>query len=91
LAQWREAVEPALRETLAGQPSEEVRLRCERLLEGSSHGAMDADAVRRLRAAQVLEQLGTPDARAALKVIAAGAPGALSRIAMVALDVLERR
>jgi WD40 repeat protein len=91
LAKLGEAVEPALREALAGDPPAETRSRCERLLEALSHGGLDADGVRRLRAVQALELIGTPDAKAALKALAAGAPGALSRNAKAALDALERR
>jgi WD40 repeat protein len=90
LAKLGEAVEPALREALAGDPPAETRSRCERLREALSHGALDADGVRRLRAVQALELIATPDARAALKALAAGAPGALSRNAKAALDALER-
>lgn len=63
LAHLGEATEPALRETLAGKPSAELRSRCERLLESLAKGELDADGLRRLRAVQVLEHIGSPEAR----------------------------
>ena len=91
LAKLGEAVGPALRETLARQPSAEARSRCERLLEAVQKGELDAEGLRGLRAVQVLEQIGSPVARAVLKSLADGAPGSLSRSAKLALDVLEHR
>jgi WD40 repeat protein len=91
LGRLGEAVEPALRATLAGKPSSEVRSRCERLLESLAKGELDADGLRNLRAVQVLEQIGTPEASAVLKGLAGGAPGRLSREAKLALEVLNRR
>ena len=85
-----EAVEPALRATLAATPSVEVRDRCERLLNAIQKGELNADGLRGLRAVQVLEQAGTPEARAVLKDLAGGAPGRLSRAAKLGLDLLDR-
>jgi hypothetical protein len=90
LSRLGEAVEPALRETLANKPSSEVRSRCERLLEALGKGELDADGLRSLRAVQVLEHIGTPEARAVLKGLVGGAPGRLSREAKLALDLLDR-
>jgi WD40 repeat protein len=91
LGRLGEAIEPALRETLAATQSAEVRSRCERLLEALGKGELDADGLRRLRAVQVLEHIGSAEARAVLKGLAGGAPGRLSREAKLALDVLDRR
>ncbi len=91
LAALGEAVEPALRETLAGKPSAEARGRCERLLEAIRKGTPDADGLRRLRAVGVLERLGTAEARTVLKALADGAPGRISREAKLGLDRLDRR
>jgi hypothetical protein len=68
-----------------------VRFRCERLLESLGKGELDADGLRCLRAVQVLEHIGSAEARAVLKGLAGGAPGRLSREAKLALDVLVRR
>jgi hypothetical protein len=91
LAKWGEAAEPALRERLTGKPSAELRSRCERLLEALAKGELDVDGLRSLRSVQVLEQIGSPEARAVLKNLASGAPGRLSREAKLALDVLDRQ
>ena len=91
LGRLGEAVEPALHETLAATPSAEVRRRCEELLEALRKGEADADGLRGLRAVQVLEHAGTPEARAVLKGLAGGAPGRLSRAAKLGLDLLDRR
>ena len=80
-----------MRETLAATPSAEVRDRCERLLNAIQKGEPDADGRRGLRAVQVLEHAGTPEARAVLKDLAGGVPGRLSRAAKLGLDLLDRR
>ncbi|HEY8506195.1 MAG TPA: hypothetical protein VIL46_16530, partial [Gemmataceae bacterium] len=67
--------EPALRAAVAESPSGEVRERAGRLLDGSWRLA-DAEALRRLRAAEVLERLGTAEARALLRELASGDPRA---------------
>jgi WD40 repeat protein len=91
LGKLGEAVEPDLRAALAGEPSEEVKARCKELLDALTNDQIDADGLRRLRAVQVLERLGTPEARAVLKDFAGGAPGRLSRAAKLALDRLDKR
>ena len=56
-----------------------------------SDRAPTAEELRRLRAAEVLESVGTPEARDLLKKLAGGAPGApLTRDAQGALRRLER-
>jgi WD40 repeat protein len=78
-----EAAEPALREALAGKPSEEVRRRIEQLL-GRLEGA---EELRRARALEVLEQADSPETRRVLTALARGAPRArLTRTAQAALD-----
>ena len=91
LAHLGEATKPALRETLAGKPSAELRSRCERLLESLAKRDLDADGLRSVRAVQILEHIGSPEARIVLKGLAAGAPGRLSRDAKLVLDRLDRR
>jgi WD40 repeat protein len=91
LGKLGEAVEPDLRAALDGEPSEEAKARCKALLDALTRDQIDADGLRRLRAVQVLERLGTPEARAVLKDLAGGAPGRLSRAAGLALDRLDKR
>jgi hypothetical protein len=83
-------VEAALRQVLAGKPSLETRKRVERLL-AKLEGPPTGEALRQWRAVQVLELIGTPAARAALRQWAAGAGGSrLTREARAALDRLTR-
>jgi HEAT repeat protein len=63
-----EGAEPALRQALAGHPSVEVRARLEQLLER----LVRADPWRRWRALEVLEQIGSPEARQLLAALAHG-------------------
>jgi hypothetical protein len=71
-----DTVEPLLREALAKGPDAEVRHRIERLLEAvEGHGS--PDALRGMRSLEVLERLGTPEARELIERLAGGAPGAL--------------
>ena len=90
LAALGEAAEPALREALTGKPAPEVKARCERLLESVQKGEAGPDDRRGRRAVQVLEGLATPEASAALKGLAEGAPGRLIRAAKLALDQTGR-
>jgi WD40 repeat protein len=84
--------EPLLRQTLAHQPSAEVRRQVERLLENRDGVPPSAETLRVLRAVEVLERLATPEARQALQVLAEGAPEArLTREAKAALARLSKR
>jgi hypothetical protein len=83
--------ESALNQFLKGNPSAEARKRAERVL-----AKIDADptgeALRALRAIEVLEHIGTPEASRLLKSLADGAPEArLTREAKAALQRLEKR
>jgi hypothetical protein len=64
-----------LRETLSGKPSAEVRKRVEELLAGVRQ-VRSPEVLRRLRAVQVLERIGAPEARRLLEALAGGAPAA---------------
>lgn len=76
-----EAAHPALRAVLAGSPTLEVRRRMERLLERPVTGPPSA-----LRAVEVLEHAGTPEARELLRRLAKGLPDAgLTREALASL------
>jgi WD40 repeat protein len=79
-----EAVEGALRKILEDRPSLEVRQRIKLILEK----LQGANRLRMLRAVEVLEHLGTKDARQALKALAHGAPHA--RLTQDAKAALER-
>jgi WD40 repeat protein len=74
LAKLGERIHPALRKVLEGQPSEEVRTRLKAILEEPA--VPSGETLRTLRAIQVLERIGTDEAREVLKKLAAGAEGA---------------
>lgn len=72
------SAEPALRQALEGKLSTEARKRVERLLDGPATGAsLPADEVRNVRAIEVLEHVGTPEARRVLEKLAKGDPTSL--------------
>ena len=90
--QLGEAAVPALGKALAGSPSPEMRRRAEPLLEKWTAALPAGERLCALRALEVLEQAGTPDARRALQAITAGEPGArLTREARGSLDRLTKR
>ncbi len=77
--------EPALRKALGGQPSLEMRRRIGQLLERLV-AAPSGVPLQQLRAVEVLEHTGTPEARELLESLARGAAGArLTRAAQAAL------
>jgi hypothetical protein len=78
LLQLGELVVPASRKALKGKISPEMKKRLEELL-GSidSHGNMSGERIQILRALEVLERVGTPEARQLLQRLADGAKGAL--------------
>jgi WD40 repeat protein len=83
---------PALQKVLTTQPPLETRQRVERLLEKLTGTALSSDQLRLVRAVEVLERLGTPEARRVLETLAGGAPGALpTREARAVLDRLARQ
>jgi WD40 repeat protein len=85
-----EATEPALRKLLAGKPSSEVRRRAEELL-GKLDPARSPELLRVVRALEVLEGIGTPEAKKLLTDLAKGSPEArLTREAKATLDRLGR-
>jgi hypothetical protein len=84
--------EQALRKALEGNPSLETRKRIEALLDVSPLPARSPEVLRRLRAIQALEQIGTPAARQLLQHLAEGAPSAReTREARAALQRLGSR
>jgi RNA polymerase sigma factor (sigma-70 family) len=68
--------EAALRKALEGTPSVEVRARARKLLDKLSGPTAEGERLRRLRALEVLEQIGGPEARELLEALAKGAPEA---------------
>jgi hypothetical protein len=69
----------AYRKTLESQPTLEVRRRLEALLAkaAESQRAPSGDRLRALRAVELLERIGTPEAKKTIADVASGAPGAL--------------
>jgi WD40 repeat protein len=63
---------PALRKTLAGKPSLEVRRRLETLLHRLEGGSLSAERIRHIRAVEALEAIGNPQARRLLDKLAVG-------------------
>jgi hypothetical protein len=83
--------EPTLRKALAGQPSPELRQRIQQLLE-QLETAPSAERLQALRAVEVLEIVGTPEARRLLEALASGAPEArLTQEAKASLERLTKR
>jgi RNA polymerase sigma factor (sigma-70 family) len=87
LAQLGERIEPLLRRALEERPSAEVRKRIEELLD-RAHAPPAGEVLRTLRAIQVLERIGTAEARAVLEQLAKGA--AAARATREATEVLGR-
>jgi hypothetical protein len=91
LAKLGELAGPALEQVLKDRPSLEVQNRVERLLEKLSNQTLSPEALRALRAVEVLEKAGTPHARKLLEAIAGGAPGAqLTEDALLAVRRLGK-
>jgi hypothetical protein len=80
-----ELAEPLLRRALADDPPLHLRQRLERLLKRSRR-TPSAERLRELRAVEVLELIGSAEARQVLQALARGAPGArLTRLAKQAV------
>jgi len=78
---------PALKKVLTGKSSLETRRRVEPLLEKLTTGNYTAEQIRVVRVIEVLDKIGTPEARQQLEHLATGAPGALTtRQAQASLD-----
>jgi WD40 repeat protein len=78
---------PALRAASEAKPSPEVRRRLEQLLAEADD--WPADLLRPWRALEILEQIGTPQAREVLEALSQGAPAA--RLTQQAKAALARR
>jgi WD40 repeat protein len=79
---------PALRAQLAKKPSLEMHKRLELLIKKINGPATNPEMVRALRAVEVLESIGTPQAQAVLEVLAKGAPA--HRLTQTAADAQKR-
>jgi hypothetical protein len=91
LAALEEQAEPALAAKLKANPTLELRRRIETLL-ATPRIVRSPEALRHLRAVQVLEQIGSLEARTVLTNLTKGAPAArLTQQAKAALDRLARR
>jgi HEAT repeat protein len=89
LAGLGDLVKPAMRKLLAGNPSLEVRRRIEPLL-AAREGLTSPEKLLAWRAMELLEHIGTPEARAVLATLASGAPEALlTRTAQAAVVRLK--
>jgi hypothetical protein len=76
LADLGESALPALRKALTGRPSAETRQRVEPLLADLERPANSPERLRVLRAVEVLEYIGTAEARQVLEALAGGMPEA---------------
>lgn len=91
LMQIGEYAESSLRTALAGKPSAEVRRRAEAIV-AELDPAKSPARLRQLRAIEVLEYIGTPEAKKLLEKLAAGAPEArLTQETKASIDRLTKR
>ena len=80
-----------LRRALEGEPSTEARRRIEYILKKSDTTAPRGELLRSLRAIELLEMIGTAEAKAVLRDLAKGAVGAsVTRTAKEALDRIRK-
>lgn len=92
LAKLGEPAAPALRWALQQKPSLEMRRRIDALLEALDARPISPDRLRTIRTLQVLETIGTPQARRVLEGLAQGAADAMPTLAAkAALLRLDRR
>jgi hypothetical protein len=87
-----ELAETALRKALASTRSLEVRRRVDNLLHKVEAETLSPDQLLTLRGLEVLEHIGTPEAKQVLQNLAKGAPEArLTQEAKASLERLSRR
>jgi hypothetical protein len=87
-----ELAEPELEAALEGKPPLEVATQVRQLLQQPREPITDTEQLRELRAVEVLEKIGTPEARTLLEGLAKGYPAArLTREAKASLDRWPRR
>jgi hypothetical protein len=81
LLQLDERAVPAIDKVLSGKPALEVRIRLEKVHTALTGMVLTKEKLRSYRAIEVLERVGTPEARRLLRRLADGAPGALETTA----------
>jgi hypothetical protein len=92
LAALGPAAEPALKKRLQAKPSLEASGRIEKLIAAIQSARPSPEQLRTVRAVEVLEHIGTPEAVAFLRTLAAGAEGAhLTGHAKDAVERADRR
>jgi hypothetical protein len=91
LEKMGELAGPALRKALEGEPSAEARRRIEEVLNKTDNIAPRGELLRSLRAIEVLELIGTAEAKVVLQDLAKGAAGAsVTQAAKEALDRIRK-
>lgn len=85
------AIVPAIRDRLRTEESAEVQVRLKVVLDRYNGPSISGDEFRRVRAVELLEHLGTPDARKVLAALAAGGPSRQTADAAAAIRRLGRR
>lgn len=88
LEAYGELAEPALRQALHKNPTDEVRRRLEALLDRMDGPLQPGTILQAYRAIEVLEHVGNAEAQEILRTVAGGAPGA--RVTREAKSSLER-
>jgi hypothetical protein len=89
LQELGERAEPALAQALKANPPLETKRRVEKLMEAlKGSDALSGEPLRAIRGVQVLEAIGTAQARSLLEALAGGVPNA--RLTCAARDALQR-
>jgi hypothetical protein len=92
LHRHREEAAPALRKLLEGKPSAEAARQAKEILKEVTGARNDPERLRQTRAVELLERIGTPEARTILEEAATGLPTAsLTLEAKAALARWPRR
>lgn len=84
-------VVPALRKTLEGKPSAEVKKKLEELLDEATKGGPPAEMLRLTRAVEALEMMAGPESKRALATLAQAQNHSLAEAAAAALKRRERQ
>jgi WD40 domain-containing protein len=88
LEKFGEEAEPQLIRAVSYSPSLETRQRAGRLLQKLENGGLKGESLRAVRAIELLERIGTPEAKEMLKTLSAGAPD--TRLTLEAQASLKR-
>jgi RNA polymerase sigma factor (sigma-70 family) len=92
LTKYGDRAEPALRKALAEKPTLEVSRRLRALLDQLENRTLSREQLQALRAVEVLEHIGTSEARTVLRSLTTGASGdRLTREAKASLERLASR